>query len=46
MNGFKVTYEKDGLLISIYAPTEREAKNVICAALKDAGITNIGVCQE
>lgn len=43
MTGYKVTYQKNGEQISVFAKTEHEAKKLIVAALKDAECFNIGV---
>lgn len=43
MNGFNVFYVKDGRRISVFAATEREAKSLLIAALRDPACSGIGV---
>ncbi len=43
MNGFNVFYVKNGERINVFAPTERDAKNLMVAALRDPACSGIGV---
>ena len=43
MNGFNVTYTKNGNSVKIFAPTEKTAKALMVEALRDDECNNIGV---
>lgn len=43
MNGFNVSYTKAGQRVVVFAPTAREAKALMVAALQDAECSDIGV---
>lgn len=44
MDGFKVSYVKNGVAVSVFAATERDAKRLISAALHEGDCTGIKVC--
>lgn len=43
MNGFNVFYVKSGQRVTIFAATDREAKTLMIAALRDPSCSGIGV---
>lgn len=43
--GFKVSYIKNGDVVVLFAPSDRDAKKLIVAALQDKQCSNIAVKQ-